>query len=475
MTLPAEIYGHEGRNRMTAVLNAEGDDPVETHLFFSGGLRNRDLSSDIVERLNANVISQYGVLIKGPWFSLSSKNLNEDDHSPEETAEVLRVATNAFREGYPYDAIEAVHYESMRIDASPALKALFDANMGKIAKWLAREVATADLEELDTLMGSIEAQMDDIGITVPNAAISNALQDAYGKIERNLIKRAMDSPVDTVTAIRALNNWGLGIEPDDIIDVEDSKDEIIRSMLVNIKKGWTDKAKIMLLMLRDIDADWPELNIIEKSLKSDKVIKEADGDSEKEQLRRVRNDWKAIKDIPNPSEKVQLVSVRNDTRSLRFIENPTDKVRKMVLIWDPKAITYLRNPTENDQLTAVKYFSTAIKHIKNPSEKIQIAAVSHSNIAIAKIENPSEKVQMAAVRSDGLALFYIKNPSPALWEDNASKKSVMVLLLSSIKEDPSNVDGMLNNIKNLKKIGCPWTELDVIAKSMEAERKPNKR
>lgn len=72
MTMPAEIYGHEGRNRMTAALRVEGDKPVETHLFFGSGLRNRDLKPEIVERLNKNVISQDGNLVKGPWFAMAS-------------------------------------------------------------------------------------------------------------------------------------------------------------------------------------------------------------------------------------------------------------------------------------------------------------------------------------------------------------------------------------------------------------------
>ncbi len=72
MTMPAEIYGHEGRNRMIAVHNAEGDQPVETHLFFGGELRNRHLTPEIVDRLNKDIISQQGNLIKGPWFSKES-------------------------------------------------------------------------------------------------------------------------------------------------------------------------------------------------------------------------------------------------------------------------------------------------------------------------------------------------------------------------------------------------------------------
>lgn len=79
MSSPAEIYGHEGRNRMAAALRAEGDEPVETHLFFGSGLRNRDLKPEIVARLNDDVISQDGKLVGGPWFTqaAASKQTNE--------------------------------------------------------------------------------------------------------------------------------------------------------------------------------------------------------------------------------------------------------------------------------------------------------------------------------------------------------------------------------------------------------------
>ena len=78
MSKSAWIRGHEGRNRMQAILNAEGDQPVETHLFFSGGIRNRNLTPAIIERLNQDIISERGKLIQGPWFR--DERLNEAKH-----------------------------------------------------------------------------------------------------------------------------------------------------------------------------------------------------------------------------------------------------------------------------------------------------------------------------------------------------------------------------------------------------------
>jgi hypothetical protein len=67
----ARVMNHEGRNRMTAILRMEGDEPIETHLFFRGGLRNRDLTPEIIERLDQSIIGQRGDRIRGPWFARS--------------------------------------------------------------------------------------------------------------------------------------------------------------------------------------------------------------------------------------------------------------------------------------------------------------------------------------------------------------------------------------------------------------------
>lgn len=64
----AKIRGHEGRNRMTAILRAEGDIPVETHLFFNEPIRNRHLTPDIIEALNKGIIAQDDEIVQGPWF-----------------------------------------------------------------------------------------------------------------------------------------------------------------------------------------------------------------------------------------------------------------------------------------------------------------------------------------------------------------------------------------------------------------------
>ena len=62
------ITGHDGRHRMEAVLQSEGDHPVEVHIF-PRGMRNRDMTPEVVDKLNDLVISQDGKYTVGPLFT----------------------------------------------------------------------------------------------------------------------------------------------------------------------------------------------------------------------------------------------------------------------------------------------------------------------------------------------------------------------------------------------------------------------
>jgi hypothetical protein len=66
----ARVVGHEGRNRMLAILEVEGDEPVEVHLFPRGGLRRRDLTPDIIEAMNSGMGRQAGGFLTGPLFEV---------------------------------------------------------------------------------------------------------------------------------------------------------------------------------------------------------------------------------------------------------------------------------------------------------------------------------------------------------------------------------------------------------------------
>ena len=72
---PARVVGHDGRHRMLAIQQTEGNAPVEVHLFLRGRYnewRNRHMTPEVMAALNKWLIPQdRGNLVKqGPFFSL---------------------------------------------------------------------------------------------------------------------------------------------------------------------------------------------------------------------------------------------------------------------------------------------------------------------------------------------------------------------------------------------------------------------
>lgn len=66
---PAQVAGHEGRNRMTAIQKLEGDNPIEVHIFPRGGYRARDITPEfraaLVKGLQAEKATN---IVAGPLF-----------------------------------------------------------------------------------------------------------------------------------------------------------------------------------------------------------------------------------------------------------------------------------------------------------------------------------------------------------------------------------------------------------------------
>lgn len=66
----AQIKSHEGRNRMKAIIELEGDEPIEVHIVPRGGYRARDLTDDYRKRLQAGMYAEQSKrLINGPLFN----------------------------------------------------------------------------------------------------------------------------------------------------------------------------------------------------------------------------------------------------------------------------------------------------------------------------------------------------------------------------------------------------------------------
>ena len=66
---PAQVAGHEGRNRMTAVKKLEGDTPIEVHIFPRGGYRARDITPEFKAALAKSLYAEKSTsLVTGPLF-----------------------------------------------------------------------------------------------------------------------------------------------------------------------------------------------------------------------------------------------------------------------------------------------------------------------------------------------------------------------------------------------------------------------
>lgn len=67
----AQVSGHEGRHRMVAQGESEGDRPVETHIILKSPYRewrNRHITPELIDRLNQAINSERGIPRRGPFF-----------------------------------------------------------------------------------------------------------------------------------------------------------------------------------------------------------------------------------------------------------------------------------------------------------------------------------------------------------------------------------------------------------------------
>ena len=72
-THTTKVTGHEGRHRMHAILELEGDVPVEVHLwgrFSSSELRRKYMTDEMFDELEKGLISETGQYIVNPFLSI---------------------------------------------------------------------------------------------------------------------------------------------------------------------------------------------------------------------------------------------------------------------------------------------------------------------------------------------------------------------------------------------------------------------
>ena len=68
---PCRIQSHDGRNRMYALQELQGDQAVEVHLIPGGTWRSKHINDEFIQALNREIIPENKKTpVKGPWFSV---------------------------------------------------------------------------------------------------------------------------------------------------------------------------------------------------------------------------------------------------------------------------------------------------------------------------------------------------------------------------------------------------------------------
>ena len=120
------------------------------------------------------------------------------------------------------------------------------------------------------------------------------------------------------------------------------KYEIIKYILLEIKNGKITLVNNPLLILLQKKVNWPELDVIKKSL-SYKLLAESndlDDKSEAEQLKAIDKSWLSIKYIENPSLKLQLAAVAHNSFAILHIRGILDETIIAAIKNEPGIISY---------------------------------------------------------------------------------------------------------------------------------------
>ena len=67
------VADHDGRHRMLAQLELQGNEPVETHIFLTSlrrEWRNHDITPELLNQLNKTIKTESGTTLSGPIFAV---------------------------------------------------------------------------------------------------------------------------------------------------------------------------------------------------------------------------------------------------------------------------------------------------------------------------------------------------------------------------------------------------------------------
>lgn len=196
-----------------------------------------------------------------------SKPVREDtaEELEKKKGKLLGHLHDSFRDKNAYDALEWMLEGGWTVDDSPAIKAMFDANIKQIGGLVMQEIRQGDADA--GVIGSIREMVEDIGISMPNDKIADYLQLQTYHIDRVLGTMVEDGMIQNAIMLAdELGDWGLPYELADFIDLDGEKDKIIRIMLRDMKANRVNWVRRFVGILKYNGVDWPELSAFEKSL-----------------------------------------------------------------------------------------------------------------------------------------------------------------------------------------------------------------
>ena len=242
--------------------------------------------ANVAKALGIKSIKAY-VGVQGVVEGLNSAyNFKLLDHEDDEIKRDQLVAnvTQSFAEKHPWDAIEWVEDADVTVDSDPQLKAVFDANMHQLADMFVQELRQGDADY--GVLNQIAGMIDQIGIAMPDPKIARFLEGKRDLIDRIIGKNLSFAGISEVLeTIMALEGWGIDhYYMEDFIDLEDGKDDVIRSLLKLIKSNRRAEVRGIIQRLRDEGWDWPEFAAFDKSINAQGTVKESHKDKAKIKL-----------------------------------------------------------------------------------------------------------------------------------------------------------------------------------------------
>lgn len=215
--------------------------------------------------------------------------------------------------------------------------------------------------------------------------------------------------------------------------LDGKKDQLIRDLLANLKEGRDGQstADFTLTRMRKIGLDWPELNIIERSLHAD------------------RPDLKN-KEV-DEAEKVQTTTDKIMMSMLRLMEEGKPFALE-------NAITQLENLDYGDR-EILKFLSKHDENISDWADDLLASNAGHNRYR--QLDQVMNLVEIGATWPSLISVL------------NKHKDVIVRHMLTHLSKAGEDMEWIIDNMdgwcKKLRKAGISWPELNVIEKSVDRE------